>query len=136
MRAGARLEAADTVLAAREEAYASVLGRVREELSALRGSPAYPRVFAALLNESRTALPQARELRVDRRDGELAGSMADDLRVVTVLDTWGGLELAGEDGRTVRNTLEERLANADPLLRGRFGQWLGLHLDAALAGAP
>jgi hypothetical protein len=44
--------------------------------------------------------------------------------VVAVLDTWGGMELAGDDGRTVRNTLEERLANADLVLRGRFAQWL------------
>jgi vacuolar-type H+-ATPase subunit E/Vma4 len=136
VRAVARLEAADTVRAAREEAYASVLGRVREELSALRGSPTYPGVFAALLNESRSALPEARELRVDRRDEKLAESLAGGLRVVAVLDTWGGLELADEDGRTVRNTLEERLANADPLLRWRFGQWLDSDLEAALAGAP
>src|SRR5690348_7234339 len=136
VRAVARLEAANTVRAAREEAYACVLGRVREELSALRGSPAYPGVFAALLNESRSALPEACELRVDRRDEELADSLAGGLRVVAVLDTWGGLELADEDGRTVRNTLEERLANADPLPRGRFGHWLDSDLEAALAGAP
>jgi vacuolar-type H+-ATPase subunit E/Vma4 len=136
VRAVARLRAADTVRTAREEAYVSLLGRVRQELGALRGSPAYQGVFAALLNESRAALPDARELRVDRRDRELAGSMAGDLRVVAVLDTWGGLELAGEDGRTVRNTLEERLSNADPLLRGRFAQWLDSRLGAELAGTP
>jgi len=133
VRAVARLRAADTVRAAREEAYVSLVGRVREELRALRGSAAYQRVFAALLNESRAVLPDARELRVDRRDQELAASMAGDLRVVAVLDTWGGLELADEDGRTVRNTLEERLANADLLLRGRFAQWLDTHLEAELA---
>lgn len=136
LRAVARLRAADTVRAAREEAYVSLLGRVGEELCALRGSAPYRRVFAALLNESRAALPEAHELRVDRRDQELADSLAGDLRVVAVLNTWGGLDLAGEDGRTVRNTLEERLANADPLLRGRFAQWLDSHLGAALADAP
>ncbi|MPZ83617.1 MAG: hypothetical protein GEV28_25790 [Actinophytocola sp.] len=136
VRAMARLRAADTVRVAREEAYASLLGRVREELSALRGSPSYPAVFGALLDESRAALPNARELRVDRRDADLAGSMAGDLRVAAVLDTWGGVELAGDDGRTVRNTLEERLANADLLLRGRFAQWLSTGAGAELAEVP
>ena len=37
---------------------------------------------------------------------------------------WGGVELASDDGRTVRNTLEERLANAELLLRYRFAQRL------------
>jgi vacuolar-type H+-ATPase subunit E/Vma4 len=108
---------------AREEAYVAVLDRVREKLASVRGSSAYPAVFRALLDESRGALPEARELRVDRRDADLAVSVAGDVKVVAVLDTWGGVELAGEDGRTVRNTLEERLANADQLLRGRFAQW-------------
>jgi vacuolar-type H+-ATPase subunit E/Vma4 len=129
VRAVARLQAAGTVRVAREQAYESVLDRVREKLSGLRGSAAYPAVFRALLDESRAALPDARELRVDRHDADLATSLAGDLRVVAVLDIWGGLELAGGDGRTIRNTLEERLANADLELRGRFGQ--RLH-----AGAP
>jgi vacuolar-type H+-ATPase subunit E/Vma4 len=123
VRALARLRAADTVRVAREEAYLSLLGQVREELAAVRGSDGYPALFRALLDESRAALPDARELRVDRRDADLAESVAGDMKVVAVLDTWGGVELAGEDGRTVRNTLEERLANADQLLRGRFAQW-------------
>lgn len=136
VRALARLQAADAVRVAREEAYASLLGRVREELSALRGSPDYPVVFRALLDESRAALPEAHELRVDRHDAVLAASMAGDLRVVAVLDTWGGVELVGDDGRTIRNTLEERLANADTLLRGRFAQWLDSGVGAEPADVP
>jgi vacuolar-type H+-ATPase subunit E/Vma4 len=124
VRALARLHAARTVRAAREEAYASVLGRIREELSALRGSATYPAVFRALLDESRAALPDARELHVDPRDDDLAAGLAGDLKVIAVLDTWGGVELADGDGRIVRNTIEERLANADLLLRRRFAQWL------------
>jgi hypothetical protein len=101
-----------------------LLGQVRDQLSALRQSERYPEVFRALLDESRAALPEAGELRVDRRDAELAASLAGDLRVVAVLDTWGGLELAGDDGRTIRNTQEERLANADLALRERFARRL------------
>lgn len=136
VRALARLRAADTVRLAREEAYVSVLDKVREELTAVRGSSAYPAEFRALLDESRAALPDATELRVDRRDVDLAVSVADDLTVVAVLDTWGGVELAGEDGRTVRNTLEERLANADQPLRGRFAQWLATDIGAGSAEVP
>lgn len=132
VRALARLRAADMVRVAREEAYARLIERVREELSGLRDSPSYPAVFRALLDESRAALPNAGELRVDRRDAGLATSVAGDLRVVAVLDTWGGAELAAADGRTVRNTLEERLANADLLLRGRFAQWLATGVGADL----
>lgn len=136
VRALARLRAADAVRVAREEAYVSVLDRVREELTAVRGSSAYPAVFRALLDESRAALPDARELRVDRRDTDLAVSVAGDLKVVAVLDTRGGVELAGDDGRTVRNTLEERLANAEQLLRGRFAQWLDSGVGAASGEVP
>jgi vacuolar-type H+-ATPase subunit E/Vma4 len=127
------LDAATAVRVAREEAYLSLLDRVREKLAALRVSPAHPAVFRAILNESRTALPDAVEMRVDGRDADLAESMAGDLRVVADLDTWGGVELVGDDGRTVRNTVEERLANADLLLRGRFARWLDARTDAASA---
>ncbi len=133
VRALARLHAAGTMRVAREDAYASVLDRIRQELSAVRGSATYPAAFRALLDESRAALPDARELRVDRRDDDLATGMAGDLKVVAVLDTWGGMELADDAGRTVRNTLEERLANADLLLRGWFAQWLDAGVETETA---
>ncbi len=104
--------------AAREDAFASLLVGVGEALGALRSSDAYAAHFAALLAESRAALPDARGLRIDPRDQDLAPAGE------PALDTWGGLELAGDDGRTLRNTLEERLANAEPLLRRRFSEWL------------
>jgi vacuolar-type H+-ATPase subunit E/Vma4 len=120
----ARVAAATAVRVAREEAFASLLAGIRGQLAAIRGTDRYPDSFRALVAESRAALPAARELRVDPRDLELASSIAGDLRVVPALDTMGGVELVGDDGRTVRNTLEERLANADPLLRGEFARWL------------
>ena len=93
-------------------------------------------VDVRLLAESRTALPEGRELHVDHRDAGLAASLAGDLRVVLTLATWGGVELAGDDGRTARNTLEERLANADHLLRGRFARWLATDTGADAADGP
>jgi vacuolar-type H+-ATPase subunit E/Vma4 len=121
----ARLAAAGTIRAAREEAFASVLADIRTRLGSVRDSDTYPQRLRALVNESRAALPAARELRVDPRDVELARSIAGELSVVATLDTAGGVELVGDDGRTVRNTFEERLANAEPLLRRRFARWLG-----------
>jgi vacuolar-type H+-ATPase subunit E/Vma4 len=123
-RALARLYAAATIRSAREEAFVSLLTGIRAELATLRETSAYPTLFEALVAESRAALPSARELRVDPRDADLAGALARGLRVEPVLDTWGGVELASGDGRAIRNTLEERLANAEPLLRERLAQRL------------
>jgi len=116
----ARLAAVAALRGEREDVFASVLDGVRGELAALRGSGRYPPLFGALVAESKAALPEATVLRVDKRDAELARPLADGLRVEPVLKTWGGVELASDDGRLVRNTLEERLANAEPLLRLRF----------------
>jgi vacuolar-type H+-ATPase subunit E/Vma4 len=123
-RSLARLDASDAVRSAREEAFGSLLTGIRAELAALRATASYPELFRMLLAESRAALPAAHELRVDPRDRELAHTTADGLCVDPTLETWGGLELASDDGRTIRNTVEERLENAEPLLRRRFAQGL------------
>jgi vacuolar-type H+-ATPase subunit E/Vma4 len=122
----ARLDVSGAAASARDEAFVSLLAGVRAELAGLRTSGAYPDLFRALLAEARAALPAARELRVDRRDLELASPLADGLRLETTLETWGGVELASDDGRTVRNTVEERLANAELLLRRRFAQRIAM----------
>jgi vacuolar-type H+-ATPase subunit E/Vma4 len=124
LRALARLEAVEASRSAGEAAFAATLAGVRAELAGVRGMDGYPALFRALLAESRAALPAARELRVDPRDMEFAASLAGGLDVRPTLDTWGGLELASDDGRIIRNTLEERLANAEPLLRRRFARRL------------
>ena len=123
-RALARLDAAATIRSAREEAFVSLLTGIRAELATLRETSAYPALFEALVAESRSALPSARELRIDPRDAGLGGALARGLRVEPVLDTWGGVELASDDGRAIRNTLEERLGNAEPVLRQRLAQRL------------
>jgi len=116
----ARTDASGMMRTAREQAFTSLLTALGARLGALRGTDAYPALFAVLLAESQAALPAARELRVDPRDLALAVPRAGGLRIETTLDTWGGVELASDDGRTLRNTLEERLANAEQLLRRRF----------------
>jgi V/A-type H+-transporting ATPase subunit E len=123
-RALARLDAAATIRSAREAAFVSLLSGIRAELAAVRETSAYPKLFLALVAESRAALPDACELHVDPRDADLAGTVAPDLRIEPTLDSWGGVELASDDGRTIRDTLEERLANAELLLRQRLAQRL------------
>lgn len=125
-RARARLAAAGTVRQAREEAFHEFLAEVRRRLDAIRESPNYPTVLRALLRESLTALPAAAVLRVDPRDEQVAadllGELGANLEIVGTLETAGGLELARGGDRVVRNTVEERFANAEPALRLLFGR--------------
>jgi vacuolar-type H+-ATPase subunit E/Vma4 len=133
-RALARLSAAAAVRAAREEAFREFLAAVRVRLATLRDGAEYPSVLRALIRESTTALAAAAVLRVDPRDERLASELVEDLgaelNVVAVLETAGGVELASADGRTVRNTVEERLANAEPGLRLLFGEAVANHTPA------
>jgi vacuolar-type H+-ATPase subunit E/Vma4 len=122
--ARARLAASAAVRDARESAFQALLAGVQAGVSTVRGSDAYPRLFRALVAQSRAALPDARELHVDPRDLELAKAIAGDLHIAATLDTCGGVELSGADRRTVRNTVEVRLTNAEPLLRAQFMRWL------------
>jgi len=125
-RARARLAAAATVRQAREEAFHEFLAEVRRRLETVRESSSYPTVLRALLHESLMALPAATLLRVDPRDermvAELLGELDVELEIVGTLDTAGGVELTRGEDRTVRNTLEERFANAEPGLRLLFGR--------------
>ena len=125
-RAQARLAAAATVREAHEEAFGELLAEVRLRLEAVRESASYPSVLRALLRESLSALPAATAVRVDPRDERLAADMLSELGVelelVGALQTAGGVELTRGTARAVRNTVEERLANAEPGLRLLFGR--------------
>lgn len=127
-RALARLAAAAAVRETREQAFRDVLADVRRRLESVRESERYPEMLRALMRESVAALPAATVLRVDPRDEQLAADLLEELglelQVVGALETAGGVELEHDDGRAVRNTLEERLANAEPALRLVFGRAL------------
>jgi vacuolar-type H+-ATPase subunit E/Vma4 len=124
-RANARLAAAANVREAREEAFQVFLAAVRGRLDSVRESSGYPSVLRALVRESLMALPGAAVLHVDPRDDrlatELAGELGLELEIAATLETAGGVELARDD-RVVRNTVEERFANAEPALRLLFGR--------------
>lgn len=131
----ANLEASRLVREAREESFGLLLSEARRELAALRQSDRYRDVMRALLGEAREALPGARTVRVDPRDEALANGLvsglADGLTVQTAPVGLGGLVLESGDGRVLRNTFEERLANAEPELR----LWYGRRLDGLAASA-
>ena len=109
----ARLHVRQAEQEARETGYAAAHAQVRAALERARADENYPRLFRALLEEARRALPDATAVRIDARDAGLV----DGLRVETSLHSWGGVELVADDGRLVRNTLEERLRRAEPELR-------------------
>jgi V/A-type H+/Na+-transporting ATPase subunit E len=125
LRARARLAAAAEVRQARDDAFHECLAEVRRRLDGVRRSSTYPTVLRALLRESLVALPTATVLRVDSRDEGMAADLLAELgiglEIVGTLETAGGVELAHGVDRTVRNTLEERLANAEPALRLLLG---------------
>jgi vacuolar-type H+-ATPase subunit E/Vma4 len=119
--AAGRLEADRRVRQAREASFQDALGALREGLASLRAEPSYVRIFAALLAEALAALPSGRRVLVDPRDEDLARAtvvaLGADLTVEPALETWGGVILDAGDGRVARNTLEERVANAELALR-------------------
>jgi vacuolar-type H+-ATPase subunit E/Vma4 len=125
-RSHARLEARAALREAREEAFQELVDEARARLAALREDGSYPAIFAGLLSESRSALPAGRLLHVDPRDEPLARQLVGDgsLAVEADLEAVGGLELESHDGRLLRNTLEVRLAAAQPRLRLRFAEVL------------
>jgi V/A-type H+-transporting ATPase subunit E len=125
-RARARLAAAAVVRRAREDALRECLAEVRRRLETVRESSSYPAMLRALLREGLAALPAATVLRVDPRDERLATDVLAELDVelelVATLETAGGVELTRDEDRVARNTVEQRLANAEPTLRLLFGR--------------
>lgn len=134
IRALARVDAAAEARDLREQAFLTLLDAVRARLAQVRSADDYPERLAALLAEAREALPGAVALRVDPADAELAASLAGGLSVEPVLQTWGGVELDDGAGRVLRNTLEHRFENAEPLLRLLVAQRLAAG-ETHLAGA-
>ncbi len=127
-RALARLAAAAAVREANEESFGSFLAEVRARLDAVRERPGYRALLRELILQCLATLPAATVVQVDSRDERLAkdllGELGTEAQVVAALETAGGVALTQGDGRTVRNTVEERLANAQPALRLLFGEAL------------
>lgn len=138
--AAARLAAAAALRETHEECFRTLLATVRARLAALRGSDLYATVLRAAIRASLAALPAATALQVDLRDEalavELLGELGVQLPVIATLDTAGGVELTNDAGIRIRNTLEERLSNAEPAVRIVFADALATSArDSDKAGA-
>lgn len=110
---------------AEEQVFQRALDQVRARLQDLTSTGRYRLVMETLVAESREMLPNAAILRVAPEDAELAGSLAAPFGnwiVEPSLDGGRGVELATNDGRLVRNTLEDRVARAEPHLRRLLAQ--------------
>ena len=124
LRAAARQDAAQAVRSAHEEAWQEVAEALRGELAAQPDRPGWPEALTALVEEAHSALPAATEAEVLPRDVALVERVASGLRVLATGRGWGGVVLSIDDGRRLDNTLEARLAAAEPLLRRRLATLL------------
>jgi V/A-type H+/Na+-transporting ATPase subunit E len=120
-----------------EAAYQQIATEVRAGVLAARERDDYPVILAALLHEARSALPAGSSVQVAPADELLIRQMLRDesrLRVtVTPPNTRGGVEVTDGAGAVARNTLEDRLAAAEPELRALVGRLLAE--DRALVSA-
>lgn len=119
-RAIADVDVASIERAAVEDARRATDAELRRLLAARRDGPDYGALLAALLAEA-ASVADLRLVRVDPMDAaimaDVAASMGLDVEVRPDLGSIGGLEAETSDGRRVVNTLEERLRNAEPVLR-------------------
>ena len=126
----ARIQASTHLMHTREAVYQRVAQEARDRLAALRDQESYPSILRLLLEEALAVLPAIDHphqivIRTDPQDADQAsrilaemGVAADTVSLDPSLETWGGVEVASDDGRIVaRNTLEARMERAEPHLR-------------------
>lgn len=110
-----------------EAAYQQIATEVRAGVLAARERDDYPVILAALLHEARSALPAGNSVQVAPADELLIRQTLRDesrLRVTVTLPNTGGVEVTDGAGAVARNTLEDRLAAAEPELRALVGRLL------------
>ena len=122
----ARLEASRLEREAREEAFSLLVEEARYRLVDAREEPGYRDTLRVLMREALAALPDASDACVNPLDEALATELAREagagLAVAPDANVGGGVVLQSAGGRVVRNTFEERLANAAPQLRPWYGE--------------
>jgi vacuolar-type H+-ATPase subunit E/Vma4 len=125
--AAARHTVAGRLREAQEAAYQQIARDARARVLAARERDDYPAILAALLHEARSALPAGSNVQVAQADEPLVRRLLQGgprLRVTVTLPDTGGVEVTDGAGAVVRNTLEDRLAAAEPELRGLVGRLL------------
>jgi vacuolar-type H+-ATPase subunit E/Vma4 len=92
-----------------------------ERLEHVRSQRDYPELMFRLIAEAHAVLPDAATLVVDPRDLDVTRNAAENMGIpMTVsptMQSMGGAELAGADGRRVSNTLDARAEKAAAFLR-------------------
>lgn len=132
----ARHAIAGRLCEAQEAAYQQIARDVRAGVLAARERDDYPAILAALLHEARSALPAGSNVQVAQADELLIRRLLQGeprLRVTVTLPNTGGVEVTDGAGTVARNTLEDRLAAAEPGLRELVGRLLAE--DQALVSA-
>ncbi|MFN8485304.1 MAG: V-type ATP synthase subunit E family protein [Anaerolineae bacterium] len=116
----AHIAAARAVSRAQEELFAEAIAAAQARLGQLRGDTTYAAILAALVCEAMAQIGPDAVLRGDPCDEALLRRLAPGTPLTLDLTTWGGIEARSPDGRiAVINTLEARLAQAQPILRAR-----------------
>lgn len=118
----ARLEADRRIAEVREELFQRALTRVEVLLGELTLAPRYVDVFEALYQEAVSIVPDAEATVLVRpEDRELAERLLAERggagSVAATLPCIGGLDVETDDGRSVRNTFDSRLAQSERELR-------------------
>jgi vacuolar-type H+-ATPase subunit E/Vma4 len=129
--ATARAAAGRQLLEAHQAVHQQIVDDVRDRLRSVRRLHDYPRILATLIAQALAALPGGTTVRVDPADEALArrllraeGSRRGELSVEPSLSCAGGAEVADDSGATATNTVEARLAAAEPVLRTLIGRLL------------
>ena len=118
----ARLEADRRIAEVREDLFQQALARVEGMLEELTGEPRYEEIFEALYEEAISVVPDAdATVLVRPEDRELAERLHLERggvgSVAATLSCIGGLDIETDDGRSVRNTFDSRLALSERELR-------------------
>jgi vacuolar-type H+-ATPase subunit E/Vma4 len=122
-----REASAARVREAQETAYQQIARSIRAGVIAARERDDYPAILAGLLHEARLALPGESIVQVASPDELLTRRLLSGeplARVTATLPSPGGVVVTDGAGTVVRNTLEDRLAVAEPELRGLLGRLL------------
>lgn len=121
----ARLEAGRRRSAAWQEAYRATLEAAQATLASVRDRPDYPQILRRLLIETLPELDASPVIIITPGDEAIVARLLDELHIDAVPEAagaragsaWGGVEMRTADNRiVVRNTLESRLARAEPAL--------------------
>ena len=125
----ARLENRKATAAAKDSGVEGVFSEAGRQLAALHDTPEYERIFHRLAEEALNGVEGDVVVRVSPADANLAVATLTDLgrkgEVEADLDTSGGVTVVSNGGTVIRrNTFEDRIHKARPLVQSRISETL------------